>query len=75
VDIDPSALEVAQENCEGFEELYVDLVQSSVADLERLRLRADTVVMNPPFGTRREVRACVAAPRCSLAVSPRCRPR
>lgn len=66
VDIDPAALEVAQENCDGFEDLYMDLVQSSVAGVEGLRLKADTVVMNPPFGTRREVRAWPAA----VALSP-----
>jgi len=54
VDIDESALEVALENCDGFEDLYVDMVQSNVADVGRLRLQADTVVMNPPFGTRRK---------------------
>ena len=35
--------------------LQVDLVQSSIADVGRLRLQGvDTVVMNPPFGTRRK---------------------
>ena len=33
----------------------VDLVLCSIADLERLRLRhIDTVIMNPPFGTRKK---------------------
>mmetsp|Transcript_35459 Transcript_35459/g.67919 ORF Transcript_35459/g.67919 Transcript_35459/m.67919 type:complete len:207 (-) Transcript_35459:191-811(-) len=54
VDIDASALEVAQENCEGFEDLFVDTIQCRVEDVSGLALRADTVVMNPPFGTRRK---------------------
>ena len=35
--------------------LQVDLVQCDVADTGRLKLMGvDTVIMNPPFGTRRK---------------------
>mmetsp|Transcript_22413 Transcript_22413/g.37482 ORF Transcript_22413/g.37482 Transcript_22413/m.37482 type:complete len:210 (+) Transcript_22413:430-1059(+) len=54
IDIDPGALEVAQENIDGFEDLHIDLVQCSVDQLGGLGLKADTVLMNPPFGTRRK---------------------
>mmetsp|Transcript_20696 Transcript_20696/g.45339 ORF Transcript_20696/g.45339 Transcript_20696/m.45339 type:complete len:210 (+) Transcript_20696:1320-1949(+) len=54
VDIDDTALEVAQENIDGFEDMYIDLVQCSIQDIGGLGLRADTVLMNPPFGTRRK---------------------
>jgi predicted RNA methylase len=55
IDIDPGALEVAQENIDGFEDLHLDLVQCSVDQMGGLGLKADTVLMNPPFGTRRKV--------------------
>eukprot|EP00959_Pyramimonas_sp_CCMP1952_P262052 5479874-Pyramimonas_sp.AAC.1 len=55
VDIDDTALEVAQENINGFEDMYIDLVQCDIEHVGGLGLRADTVLMNPPFGTRRKV--------------------
>ncbi|KAL2914948.1 hypothetical protein HK105_205491 [Polyrhizophydium stewartii] len=63
VDVDPEALEQARDNCDRFE-LDADLVNLDVQELVvpadddehgfRLtqRLSADTVVMNPPFGTK-----------------------
>jgi rRNA N6-adenosine-methyltransferase METTL5 len=51
VDVDEAALETAAENYESFE---VE-VESMLANVEQLPLRAksfDTVVMNPPFGTK-----------------------
>ena len=56
VDIDESALEVARRNLDEFEmDDVVDLVHCDVSDgLQGLFLpgMVDTVVMNPPFGTR-----------------------
>jgi len=60
VDIDTDALEAAQSNCDGFDEpLPIDLLQVDVSQLggtgrAPLRARADVVIMNPPFGTRRK---------------------
>ena len=54
VDLDSDALEIARENIDEFEDhLPIDLVQSSVqALILQPRIQADTVIMNPPFGTR-----------------------
>ncbi|KAK3233025.1 hypothetical protein CYMTET_56642 [Cymbomonas tetramitiformis] len=54
VDIDESALAIAQGNVEEFEDMHIDLVQCDIVNnMQQLsRLKADTVVMNPPFGTR-----------------------
>ncbi|GBF93134.1 methyltransferase [Raphidocelis subcapitata] len=61
VDIDDDALAVALENREQFEDLPVDFVRADVASIAARdggcawrRLRCDTVIMNPPFGTRRK---------------------
>lgn len=56
VDVDADALEVARENIDEFEDhLPIDLVQSTVQALVlQPRLQADTVIMNPPFGTRQK---------------------
>ncbi|CAL5228516.1 g11668 [Coccomyxa viridis] len=55
LDIDEDALETAQSNVSGFEGLPVDFVRCDVGALGmQSRLRADTVIMNPPFGTRRK---------------------
>ncbi|KAK9902139.1 hypothetical protein WJX75_005634 [Coccomyxa subellipsoidea] len=55
VDIDSDALETAQANLDSFEDIQMDFLQCSISDLDRQpRLRADTVIMNPPFGTRRK---------------------
>ncbi|KAK9794599.1 hypothetical protein WJX73_004297 [Symbiochloris irregularis] len=55
IDVDADALELAATNIEEAEcSCSVDLLQASIADLEHCcpRLKAHTVIMNPPFGTR-----------------------
>jgi predicted RNA methylase len=55
IDLDSDALEIAKENIDEFEDppLPIDLIQSSVQALAlQPGLYADTVIMNPPFGTR-----------------------
>ena len=56
IDIDADALQIAVENIHEFEDtLPIDLLQCSVEDLlDQSFLSADTVIMNPPFGTRRK---------------------
>ena len=59
-DIDDDALSVFRNNAEGFEIDNFDLVRADVTAFEafegtncnRLRKAFDTVVMNPPFGTK-----------------------
>ncbi|KAI9128989.1 hypothetical protein K1719_000472 [Acacia pycnantha] len=53
IDIDPESLEIAALNAEELE-LYLDFMQSNVMDLEWRGQIFDTVVMNPPFGTRKK---------------------
>ncbi|KAJ2992232.1 hypothetical protein HDV02_003188 [Globomyces sp. JEL0801] len=55
VDIDLDALEQSSQNCLDFG--YVDLIHSNVSHWSTIptlgnRLKADTVIMNPPFGTK-----------------------
>ena len=54
IDVDVDALDIALTNVQEFEApLPIDLVRCDVTSLSRLnRLAADTVIMNPPFGTR-----------------------
>merc|ERR1712200_404371 len=55
VDIDEEALATAAQNKEEFEMNNIDLMMSDVRTLilsERLHNQFDTVVMNPPFGTK-----------------------
>jgi len=63
VDVDPDALRTALENIESYEDhLPIDLICCDVSQAvtttpnnERSsRLTADTVIMNPPFGTRKK---------------------
>ncbi|KAJ3045761.1 hypothetical protein HDV00_007887 [Rhizophlyctis rosea] len=62
VDIDPDALVQAGENCEELD-VPIDLIRANVEDLlgrdpgcsGQSRLWADTVIMNPPFGTKTKV--------------------
>lgn len=60
LDLDPDALEVALSNAGQFDApLPLDFARADVAALAAgepgwARLRADTVVMNPPFGARRK---------------------
>ncbi|KAL6606144.1 hypothetical protein ACP70R_041797 [Stipagrostis hirtigluma subsp. patula] len=53
IDIDPQSLELAQENADDLE-LDIDLIWSDIKNLNLKGLLVDTVVMNPPFGTRRK---------------------
>ena len=55
LDIDDDALEVAQENAREFElEDQMDFVRCNVAELlpSQFAHKVDTVIMNPPFGTK-----------------------
>jgi len=58
IDIDPDALETARDNLDSFEgiEAAVELVESDVAQAPKFlscyHHRAQTVISNPPFGTR-----------------------
>ncbi|XP_035879218.1 rRNA N6-adenosine-methyltransferase METTL5 isoform X2 [Phyllostomus discolor] len=52
-DIDEDALEVFHRNVEEFELTNVDMVQCDVCSLSnRMSKSFDTVIMNPPFGTK-----------------------
>lgn len=52
-DIDEDALEIFNRNVEEFELTNVDMVQCDVCSLSnRLSKAFDTVIMNPPFGTK-----------------------
>nr|CAG4643450.1 EOG090X0BVL [Ilyocryptus agilis] len=55
VDIDDDALQSALLNVEQFEISNMDFIQCDVKDLPRVlnRKEVDTVIMNPPFGTKR----------------------
>jgi predicted RNA methylase len=52
-DIDPDAIKIAQENSEAFE-VDIDFVNTdlSIATLDRFQGKLDTIIMNPPFGTK-----------------------
>jgi len=54
-EIDSDALRVAQNNIEEMEVTTVDFVQCNVRDLAASRWQEsfDTVIMNPPFGTKK----------------------
>ncbi|XP_048835564.1 rRNA N6-adenosine-methyltransferase METTL5 [Brienomyrus brachyistius] len=53
-DIDQEALGIFKKNMEEFELTNIDMVQSDVCSLEldSYTKRYDTVIMNPPFGTK-----------------------
>lgn len=53
-DIDDDALNIFRRNAEEFELSNVDLVQCDLCSLEAdaYSERFDTVIMNPPFGTK-----------------------
>ncbi|KAM0894818.1 hypothetical protein ACQ4PT_024262 [Festuca glaucescens] len=53
IDIDLQSLELAQENAADLE-LDIDLIQCDIKNLNLTGLLVDTVVMNPPFGTKRK---------------------
>ncbi|KAG1501407.1 hypothetical protein G6F52_012462 [Rhizopus delemar] len=52
-DIDPDAIKIAQENSDQFE-VCIDFVNTDLlhAKLERFQGKLDTIIMNPPFGTK-----------------------
>ena len=50
VDSDPAALEIAKSNLTGLDSGKYELMESAIADVE---LKADAVIQNPPFGTKR----------------------
>lgn len=56
VDIDDDALDICTRNVEEFEIENADFVQMDVASIDpadvRWRNVCDTVIMNPPFGTK-----------------------
>jgi predicted RNA methylase len=53
VDIDPDALDICQQNLEAFDIDNVDLVNTSVREVDSvIRDKVEVVVMNPPFGTK-----------------------
>jgi len=55
VDIDILALKIAKKNLEAVRGIYGELKVYFVnADIRELKFRADTVVMNPPFGMQRK---------------------
>lgn len=53
LDIDNDALQIAKENCSEFEVdvefILADLISTST---DHLQNKVDTIVMNPPFGTK-----------------------
>lgn len=54
-DIDADALELAKQNLEESEVERVELIQCDVANIDSMMVRGDlfdTVIMNPPFGTK-----------------------
>lgn len=53
-DIDDDALEIFRRNAEEFEIANVDLVRCDLCSLqpEAYAKKFDTVIMNPPFGTK-----------------------
>ena len=54
MDIDSDALTIFQQNCKEFElDTVVDILHVDISNIESMFLKKfDTVVMNPPFGTK-----------------------
>lgn len=52
IDADEDALCIAQENLDEYEGMPVDLVCARVEAVSASVVSADTVITNPPFGTR-----------------------
>ena len=54
LDVDEDALNICQQNIVDFEIDNIDLIQQDIksSEVEISRLKVDTVVMNPPFGTK-----------------------
>ncbi|OMO58196.1 methyltransferase-like protein 5 [Corchorus olitorius] len=53
IDIDPQSLEIASVNAEDLE-LDIDFVHCDISKLGWRGQMVDTIVMNPPFGTRKK---------------------
>ncbi|XP_078170061.1 S-adenosyl-L-methionine-dependent methyltransferases superfamily protein isoform X1 [Carex rostrata] len=53
IDVDPESLEIAGENVTDLE-LDVDFLRCDIRTLNLKGLLVDTIVMNPPFGTRKK---------------------
>ncbi|KAF3441902.1 hypothetical protein FNV43_RR15817 [Rhamnella rubrinervis] len=53
IDVDPESLEIASLNAEDLE-LDIDYIQCDVRNLGWRGQVVDTVIMNPPFGTRKK---------------------
>ncbi|XP_019409277.1 PREDICTED: methyltransferase-like protein 5 isoform X1 [Crocodylus porosus] len=52
-DVDTNALEIFSRNAEEFELTNIDVIQCNVCSLpDRMSKTFDTVIMNPPFGTK-----------------------
>ncbi|XP_025062264.1 methyltransferase-like protein 5 isoform X6 [Alligator sinensis] len=52
-DVDTDALEIFSRNAEEFELTNIDVIQCNVCSLpDRMSKTFDTVIMNPPFGTK-----------------------
>jgi len=57
IEIDSDALGVASRNKRKIEDMYcLPPIQFIHADVRRVKLRCDTILMNPPFGVERETR-------------------
>lgn len=63
IDVDEEALEVCQKNLEGYDISNVDLLQQDIINIcsnsedvseKLLSKKFDTVIMNPPFGTKKK---------------------
>ena len=52
--MDESALEVGSRNVGGFEDMHIEFVRADVRALPLRRAGWDTVLTNPPFGTRQK---------------------
>ncbi|XP_020099433.1 methyltransferase-like protein 5 isoform X2 [Ananas comosus] len=53
IDIDPQSLEIASQNAEDLE-VGINFIWSDIKNLKLRGPLVDTVVMNPPFGTRKK---------------------
>ncbi|GMN50576.1 hypothetical protein TIFTF001_019733 [Ficus carica] len=53
IDVDPQALELAYQNAEDLEE-DIEYIQCDIRNLRWRGQSVDTIVMNPPFGTRKK---------------------
>ncbi|XP_042481299.1 rRNA N6-adenosine-methyltransferase METTL5 isoform X2 [Macadamia integrifolia] len=53
IDIDPQSLEIASLNAEDLE-LDINLIQSDIRNSAWRGSVVDTIIMNPPFGTRKK---------------------